>query len=401
MSTVLPPPARRVPAGYRVDIVPDRTATLPSGTVTFLFTDVEGSTRLWDAFPDDMRASLAAHDEVLTAAATQHGGNVVKHTGDGLFIAFDSAIGATNAAVAAQLSLAEAEWPEVIGPLMVRMALHTAEVSPTGDDYLSPEVNRVARIEAAGHGGQVLLSGSTSRLVGEALPDGTALLDLGMHPLRGLSKPEHIQQLTVGDCRRFPPLRTDAAIVGQLPSFSTEFVGRRDELDALVSLAVEPATRVVTVVANGGMGKTRVTVEAARRIAEQTGTVAHFVSLESITNEHAITSAVASSVGFGSRPPSVERLQRAGPALRLPPCPRPRAGARQPRADRRRRQLGLGARRRSAVGDGDRHVPGTPEGDRRTGLPARRPGRRARTRSGSSAADALRPVRLSGRTPRA
>jgi class 3 adenylate cyclase len=280
--------------------VTDRSVTLPSGTVTFLFTDVEGSTRLWDAFPDDMRAALRVHDEALTAAATQHGGNVVKHTGDGLFIAFDSAIGATNAAVAAQLSLAEAKWPEVIGPLMVRMALHTAEVIPTGDDYLSPEVNRVARIEAAGHGGQVLLSGSTSRLVGGGLPDGAALTDLGTHPLRGLSEPEHIHQLTVRGLRAtFPPLRTEAAIAGRLPSFATEFVGRSGELEDLVTLALEPGTRVVTVIANGGMGKTRVAVEAARRLSERTGSVAHFVALESVTDEHAITSAVASSVGFG------------------------------------------------------------------------------------------------------
>jgi class 3 adenylate cyclase/predicted ATPase len=278
----------------------DTSVTLPSGTVTFLFTDVEGSTRLWDAFPDDMREALRAHDEVITAAAIRRGGVVVKHTGDGLFVAFDSATEATQAAVAAQRGLADVEWPDVVGSLMVRMALHTAEVSPTGNDYLSPDVNRVARIEAAGHGGQILLSGSTSRLVGGALPDGTALLDLGTHPLRGLSDPEHIHQLAVeGLHATFPPLRTEAALVGQLPTFGTEFVGRQDELDDLVALALEAGTRVLSVVANGGMGKTRIAVEAARRIAEQSGAVAHFVSLESVTDEHAITSTVASSVGFG------------------------------------------------------------------------------------------------------
>lgn len=275
-------------------------ATLPSGTVTFLFTDVEGSTRLWDAFPDDMRSALGVHDDVLSTAATQHGGTVVKHTGDGLFIAFDSATGATHAAVAAQQGLARVEWPDVIGSLMVRMALHTAEVSPTGDDYFSPEVNRVARIEAAGHGGQILLSGSTSRLVEGALPPGAALLDLGTHPLRGLSEPEHIRQLTVeGLPAAFPPLRTDTVLVSHLPSFGTEFVGREDELEDLITLSLEPGTRVVSVVANGGMGKTRIAVEAARRIAEQTGAVAHFVALESTTDENTITSTVASSVGFG------------------------------------------------------------------------------------------------------
>jgi class 3 adenylate cyclase/predicted ATPase len=280
--------------------VPNHSDSLPSGTVTILFTDVEGSTRLWDAFPDDMRTALAVHDEILTSAAEASGGVVVKHTGDGLFMAFGSAIGAADAAVIAQRRLAVADWPDIVGALQVRMALHTAEVAPTGNDYFSPEVNRVARIEAAGHGGQVLLSGSTAGLVAGALPHGTTLIDLGTHPLRGLSEPEHIHQLTIEELpATFPPLRTDAAIVGRLPSFATEFVGRHDELEALVALATEPGTRIVSVVANGGMGKTRIAVEAARRIAERTGAVAHFASLESITDEHAITSTVASSVGFG------------------------------------------------------------------------------------------------------
>lgn len=275
--------------------------TLPSGTVTFLFTDVEGSTRLWDAFPDDMRAALRAHDDVLTAAAVQHGGQVVKHTGDGLFIAFDSATAATQAAVDAQRRLAAVDWPDVIGSLMVRMALHTAEVSPIGDDYLSPEVNRVARIEAAGYGGQILLSGSTSRMAREGLPPGASLKDLGTHPLRGLSKPEHIHQLSVeGLPSMFPPLRTEAALVGRLPSFATEFVGRNDELEDLIDLVLEPATRVVSVVAGGGMGKTRLAVEAARRIQERTGTVAHFVGLESVSDESSMTAAVGGSLGFGA-----------------------------------------------------------------------------------------------------
>ena len=273
---------------------------LPTGTVTFLFTDVEGSTRLWDAFPDDMRAALRIHDAILTTAAERHDGVIVKHTGDGLFIAFGSATGATQAAIDAQQGLREAEWPDVVGSLMVRMALHTAEVEPVGHDYLSPEVNRVARIEAAGHGGQVLLSGSTTRLVGTSLPDGARLVDLGTHPLRGLSEPEHIHQLTVdGLPEAFPPLRTEAAIKGRLPSFPTEFVGRHEELEDLVALAADPATRLVTLVANGGMGKTRLAVEAARTLAERTGAIAHFVALESITDEESITSTVASSIGFG------------------------------------------------------------------------------------------------------
>ena len=144
---------------------------LPGGTVTFLFTDIEGSTRLWDAFPDDMRLALSLHDRAVEAAVATCGGHVVKNTGDGMFAAFSSAPEAAAAAVAAQQALASMEWPVVIGSLGVRMALHTAEVFPTGDDYLSPEVNRVARIEAAGHGGQVLLSQTTADLVRDTLAD--------------------------------------------------------------------------------------------------------------------------------------------------------------------------------------------------------------------------------------
>jgi predicted ATPase len=247
-----------------------------------------------------MREALRIHDAVLSSAAESYGGHVVKHTGDGLFISFESAYGAVRAAVDAQRGLAASEWPDVVGSLTVRMALHTADVMPTGNDYLSPEVNRVARIEAAGHGGQILLSGSTTRLVSATLPEGASLTDLGTHPLRGLSEPERIHQVSVaGLPDAFPPLRTDIAIASNLPTFSTEFVGRQRELEDLAALAAEPASRVVSVVGNGGMGKTRLAVEAARLVSERSGAVAHFVSLESITDVDSITTTVAGSIRFG------------------------------------------------------------------------------------------------------
>ncbi len=274
--------------------------SLPAGTVTFLFTDVVGSTRLWDSFPDDMRTALALHDEILTTATKTSGGTVVKHTGDGLFIAFGSALAAVRAAVEAQQQLADGDWPEITGPLQVRMALHTADVEPTGEDYLSPEVNRVARIESAGHGGQILASNSTARLIGDALPEGATLVDLGTHRLRGISAPEHIHQIAVeGLHASFPPLRTERGIKGHLPSFTTPFVGRAGELDELVAIASEPTTRLLSIVGNGGMGKTRLAVETARRLTDSSAAVGHFLSLESLTDDGTMTTAVAGSIGFG------------------------------------------------------------------------------------------------------
>jgi class 3 adenylate cyclase len=181
---------------------------LPTGMVTFLFTDIEGSTRLWERYPDDMPAALARHDSILSSSIADHAGVVFRTVGDAFCAAFGAALPAICAALEAQRALHAEPWG-VIGAIRVRMALHTSEVELREDGYFGPPLNRVARLMAAGHGGQTLLCHVTQELVRDKLPDGVTLRDLGEHYLRDLSQPEHIFQL-MGDgmlCD-FPLLKT-------------------------------------------------------------------------------------------------------------------------------------------------------------------------------------------------
>ncbi len=272
---------------------------LPTGTVTFLFTDIEGSTRLWDAFPDDMGSALTLHDRIVGGAVNRHGGRVVKHTGDGIFAVFGSADRALEAAVDAQAALVAADWPAVVGALGVRMALHTATAEPTGADYRGTEVNRVARIEAAGHGGQILMSAATKSRVEPSLPAAVEVVDLGPHVLRGLGEPETIYQVVAPGLRRdFPPLRTAAALRPRLPDFATSFVGRREEIDALTRILTDGDTRLVTLVGPGGVGKTRLAVEVARAVAAATGRPAHFFGAQHLSDATGLVRELGASIGF-------------------------------------------------------------------------------------------------------
>ncbi len=172
--------------------------TLPTGTVTFLFTDIEGSTARWDHHPDAMRAALVRHDALLRAAVEAHAGHVFKTVGDAFCAAFATAGAGVAAAIAAQLAVAAEDWSafgDGFLPIAVRMGLHTGEATERGGDYFGQPVNRVARIEAAGHGGQVLLSGVTAVIVREHLPEGTSLRDWGEHRLKDLRHTEHLFQL--------------------------------------------------------------------------------------------------------------------------------------------------------------------------------------------------------------
>ena len=158
---------------------------LPTGTVTFLFTDLEGSTRSWEELPEAMKGALARHDEILRGAVEANGGSVVKTTGDGVHTAFPNASEAVVAAIDAQLSLASEDWGEARS-MSVRIGIHTGEAEQRGGDYYGPALNQAARLMAAGHGGQVLISGSTELLVRQLLADGVSLVDVGEHSLRDL-----------------------------------------------------------------------------------------------------------------------------------------------------------------------------------------------------------------------
>jgi class 3 adenylate cyclase len=205
-------------------------APSPSGTVTFLFTDLEGSTRLWEQHGEAMRAALVRHDAALTDAVAAANGVVVKHTGDGIMAAFASAHDAVRAAIAAQHALAA----HTDVPIAARMGIHTGVIEPQGNDYFGPILNRAARVMAIGHGGQVLVSQATEQLVRDALDDDIVLHDLGEHRLRDLLRPERVFQVGAsGLPADFPDLRSLDALPGNLPSQLTSFVGRERELAAL------------------------------------------------------------------------------------------------------------------------------------------------------------------------
>jgi class 3 adenylate cyclase len=206
---------------------------LPTGTVTFLFTDLEGSTQLWEQHAQAMGASLARHDTILRETIAAHKGVVVKTTGDGIHAVFARATDALTAALAAQLALQTTDWGTG-DPLRVRMALHTGVAEERNGDYFGPALNRAARLLAAGHGGQVLLSRATVELVADNLPGDIELRDLGTHRLKDLSRPEHIYQLLAPDLPiEFPTLRTLDARPNNLPAQPTTLLGREHEVATL------------------------------------------------------------------------------------------------------------------------------------------------------------------------
>ncbi len=258
----------------------------PSGVVTFLFTDVEGSTRRWEADAEAMRVALAAHDEVLRAAIEAHGGWLFKHTGDGVCAAFASPRSGVDAAVAAQRAL----------ELPVRMGLATGEAELRGGDYFGAVLNRAARVMAAGHGGQILVADSTAGLLG-----GVQLLDLGQRRLRDLSTSVGVfQVLAEGLATAFPPLRTLDATPGNLRPQYSSLIGRGPEL-----VEVEAALRghrLVTLTGVGGVGKTRLALELAARVADKFPDGVWVFELASVGDPGAVPDAVASVLGITQQP---------------------------------------------------------------------------------------------------
>jgi predicted ATPase/class 3 adenylate cyclase len=284
-----------IPAGS-VSIDPVVRST--SRTLSFLFTDVEGSTRLWERFPDGMRASLAQHDAVLRAAVEGAGGTVVKTTGDGVMAVFRTAGESLAACLAAQKALQRETWGET-GPLRVRMGLHVGEDSGDGHDYHGPAVNRAARIMAAGHGGQVLLSGATAALVLDQLPDGASLMDLGEHRLRDLARPERVFQLVHADLpASFPPLSTSGERVSALPAEPSALVGRETELAHVVERLLDPSVRLLTLTGPGGIGKTRLALRAAREVEGRFSAGAAFVDLSAARDTNSLLTTIAREIGL-------------------------------------------------------------------------------------------------------
>ena len=261
-------------------------AAAPSGVVTFLFTDVEGSTRRWEADAEGMRAALTAHDEVLRDAIEAHGGWLFKHTGDGVCAAFASPRSAVDAAITAQRKL----------ELPVRMGIATGEAELRGSDYFGALLNRAARVMAAGHGGQILLAESTASLL-----SGVDLLDLGPRRLRDVPMPVHVFQVRADGLRTdFPPLRALDASPGNLRPAVTSFIGRASEAGE-VQAAVK-AHRLVTLTGVGGVGKTRLALEVAGRLVDEFPDGVWFFELAAVTDPVAVPDAVAAVLGITQRP---------------------------------------------------------------------------------------------------
>jgi predicted ATPase/class 3 adenylate cyclase len=238
---------------------------LPSGTATFLFTDIEGSTQLWEKHPNEMKSALARHDSILRQAVESNHGFVIKTTGDGFHAVFEKAIDAVQAAIQAQLELhAILRLPSENIRIKARMGIHTGEAEMRDGDYYGQSLNRAARLMSVAHGEQTLLSAVTGELAREHLPENISLLDLGEHHLKDLVRPEHIFQLKVpGLPGEFPALKTLNGIPNNLPLQLTSFIGREKEIQEVRKLIA--TSRMVTLTGSGGTGKTRLSIEVGIR----------------------------------------------------------------------------------------------------------------------------------------
>jgi predicted ATPase/class 3 adenylate cyclase len=275
---------------------------LPTGTITFLFTDIEGSVANWEMDPEAMRAAVARHHAILHAAAEEHGGHVFKIVGDEFQISFPLPAQALQAALAAQRALRDEAWGTT-GPLKVRMGLHTGPaglvegVLNTRDYAVGRTLNRVSRIRSAGHGGQVLVSLATVELLRGRLPPDVTLDDLGLHYFKGLAQPEHIFQVNALDLpTAFPALTSIPRPRHNLPVQLTPFVGREREIAQIKQLLEEQ--RLVTVLGAGGTGKTRLALEVALAELDRYADGVFFVALAPLQRVEEMVPAVARALGF-------------------------------------------------------------------------------------------------------
>ena len=269
----------------------------PTGTVTFLFTDIQSSTSLWESDPVTMRPALARHDQILRQALTQHNGYVFKTVGDAFCAAFATAPEALAGALSAQLALVDEPW-ETQTPLLVRMALHTGSAEERDGDYFGPPLNRVARLMAAGHGGQVLLSLTAQELTRDALPASAFLLDLGPRRLKDLGRPETVFQLLHPSLpAEFPPLNSldNPALPNNLPQQVTSFIGREAQVVEVKALLAR--TRLLTLTGAGGSGKTRLSLQVAADLLDGEGDGVWLVELAALAAPALVSQAVAGVLG--------------------------------------------------------------------------------------------------------
>ena len=292
---------------------PNSNKNIPTGTVTFLFTDIEGSTKLWETYPNEMNLALTRHDTILRQAIENYGGYVFKTVGDAFCAAFQTTLAGLLAALAAQRALSTEQWPTP-SPIKVRMGLHTGEANERDNDYFGPTLNRVARMFAAGHGGQTLLSATSAAILRQQLPTQVTLQDMGLHHFKDLSQPEQVFQVITPDLpSEFAPLKSlDVAtttspipiILHSLPddlfiaslSSSSQLIGREQEIADLRELLSQDVVRLVTLTGVGGTGKTRLSLSVARLLRNQFADGVSFVPLEIVTLRQTLIKEIATTL---------------------------------------------------------------------------------------------------------
>lgn len=290
------------------------------GTRAFVFTDIEASTRGWEQQPEQMRRAVELHDAVVVSGVEAHHGAVVKTTGDGVMAVFDDPLDAVTASVAVLDALASADWGP-IESLKVRVGIHAGAAEERGGDYFGPNVNRTARIMAVGHGGQILVSDTVVALTAERLGPGITYRDLGEHRLKDLAGGQHIYQVSGPDRREsFPPLNSLDLTPNNLPSQTTELLGRDRELNDVRELLDSPTTRLVTLVGPGGTGKTRLAVHAAADQVDRFPDGVRFVDLADSDDTDGVFSAIARTIAADARsedPPATVVARAVGEARTL------------------------------------------------------------------------------------
>lgn len=269
---------------------------MPHGTISFLFTDIVGSSRLWEKYPQQMGAALARHDELIRAAAESQGGNVFKTVGDAFCVAFHTPQAAVLAAVAAQRAIGSEDW-SAVGSLIVRMGIHTGVAEFRDGDYFGGTLNRTARIEAAAHGGQILLSQVTVDLLEDDHFNVAVFKSLGNHRLRNLDRPEHLFQASVPGLRDiFPPPKSMEILPNNLPVQSTSFIGRDREMESIRHLFER--TALLTLIGTGGTGKTRLALEAGARLINDFSGGVWLIEFAPISDPTRIVEVITSVLGI-------------------------------------------------------------------------------------------------------
>ncbi len=266
---------------------------LPSGTVTFLFTDIQNSTKMWQAHPHKMQTALKKHDAILHEVIRKHNGYVFKTVGDAFCAAFHTAMDGINAAVSAQYKLQHTQWDKEV-PIRVRMSIHTGEAEERNNDYYGPALNRVARLESLAHGNQTLVSLVTTELVRDMLPERVTLKDMGSRRLKDLTRPEMVFQLVHGELQDdFPPLKSLDTHPHNLPIQPTTLIGREKDIDTIRKCILEDKARLVTLTGPGGIGKTRLGLQTAADLIDFFEDGAFFIDLSAVDEVNYVVPVIA------------------------------------------------------------------------------------------------------------